>query len=220
MKKIVISIGGSLIDPKELDLHFLKNLKTVLRKHRRNKKIILVTGGGHLAREYMQPVIGEKEKNTIGIACTKLHALLLSHILGLKKNIPVSIKELQRRLKNENILVCGGLHLNAPMTSDGTAAEIAKHIHAEYFMNMTNVKGLYTKDPKKWRNAKRIKKMSLKEFYSLAKKHHEKPGQHFVLDIHAAKVCKESEIPILIFTGTKNLQNILCNKSWEGTFIS
>lgn len=218
MRKIVISIGGSLINPGKLNTRFLKELKQVLKKEKR--KIVLVTGGGYIAREYMQLFPQAKEESLIGIQCTQLHARLLSLLLKDTENIPETWEELKRQVQKEKLVICGGFKEGIGMTSDGTSAEIAKLIKADLFINMTNVKGLYTKDPKKYKDAELISYISHKAFKEMIDKHHEKPGQHFVLDQHAAKVCKEQNIPVIILTGTKELKKVLQEKSFRGTLIS
>ncbi|HIH15404.1 MAG: uridylate kinase [archaeon GW2011_AR17] len=220
MKKIVISVGGSLLNPGKLNLKFLKELKKTIKSIKKKYKIVIVTGGGHLAREYMQPLTKEREKDIIGIESTKLHASLLSHYLGSHRAVAKNWKELKERVKHENLFICGGDLKKIGTTSDGTSAEIAKLIKADIFINMTNVSGLYTKDPKKYKNAKLIPKISHKEFKILIDKHHEKPGQHFVLDKHAAKIVYKEKIPVIILKGTKELKKVLQERKFKGTLIS
>ena len=47
---IVISVGGSLICPDNIDVSFLKKLKEVIVKHvEKGKRFVLITGGGRTA---------------------------------------------------------------------------------------------------------------------------------------------------------------------------
>lgn len=220
MKKIVISVGGSLINPGKLNLSFLRELKKVIKSIQHKYKIVLVTGGGYIAREYMQPFSKEREKDILGIQSTKLHATLLSHYLGHHRPVAKDWQELKKRIKHENLFICGGDMGNIGMTSDGTSAEIAKLIKADLFINMTNVSGLYTKDPHKYKDAKLIPKISHKDFKLLIDTHNEKPGQHFVLDKHAAKIVYKERISVAIIKGTKELNNILQERKFKGTLIS
>ncbi len=219
MDKIVISIGGSLINSGQLNISFLKELKRIITKHKK-KKIVLVTGGGKLAREYMHPFKKPIEESKIGIQCTQLHARLLSLLFKNTEEIPETWNELKKQIKKEKLTICGGFLENIGTTSDGTSAEIAKLIKADMFINMTNVKGLYTKDPKKHKDAKLISHISHRAFKEMIDKHNEKPGQHFVLDKHASKICKEEKIFTIILTGINNLEKVLNEKRFEGTIIS
>ena len=221
MEKIVISVGGSMINPGKLNLPFLKKLKTILNKEKKQRQILIITGGGHLAREYMTPLKdqGKDVEDRVGIACTQLNALLLASYLKTQKIIPKSLIELKSMLHNQNILICGGFAEDLGTTSDGTAAEIAKATKATTFINLTNVKGLYTKDPRKYTDAKFIPKITHKAFQEIIDKHNEKPGQHFVLDQHAAKICRENTITVIIIKGINNLQKVLEKKTFSGTTI-
>ena len=58
--KIVISLGGSLIVPDEIDYDFLKKFKKTLLKIEKGNKIIIVTGGGSVARKYIATLRKEK----------------------------------------------------------------------------------------------------------------------------------------------------------------
>jgi len=221
MKTVVISVGGSAINPGKVDTKFLNNLKTTILKASKNNKIVIVTGGGFIAREYIRAL---KEKSVfiqdvMGIHCTRVNAMLVaSHLGKCNQEIPVELEEVKDMLASFNIVVCGGLRPGT--TSDGTTASIADYLEADYMINMTNVKGLYNKDPNKYKDAKFMKKLSHKEFKKIIDKVKEKPGQHFVLDSLAAKICRQAEIKVVIMKGVNNLQKFLDNKKFDGTIIS
>ena len=79
--KIVISLGGSLIIPDEIDYNFLKQFKKTIYKLNKHK-FIIVTGGGKIAREYINALrkegLNDKIQSLIGIKTTKLNAMLLN----------------------------------------------------------------------------------------------------------------------------------------------
>ena len=106
------------------------------------------------------------------------------------------------------------------MTSDGNAAEIAEMIKADYLINMTNVKGLYDKNPKTNKSAKFIPEISFKDFMTRINKIKFKAGQHFVLDQSAAKIISRSKIKTCIVNNDlKNLNKLLNEKKFVGTVI-
>jgi len=220
MQTIVISLGGSMINPGKINLKFLKALKEVIYQHSKENKIVIVTGGGKTARDYISALEGKTrlEKDLIGIDCTRLNARLIASYLGANKTIPIKLKEVKPLLKKHRIVICGGLEPGK--TSDGTTAEIARDVKADILINMTNVKGLFTKDPRKYKTAKFINRISHKAFKEELKRIKEKPGQHFVLDKVAADICRKDKRQIIILKGIKNLDNLLRNKKFEGTIIS
>src|SRR3989338_7901699 len=56
MKKLfIISLGGSLINPGEVDAAFLKKFRgLILNRIKKGSRFILITGGGALSRQYQR----------------------------------------------------------------------------------------------------------------------------------------------------------------------
>lgn len=227
MKKVVISLGGSLIIPKEkMDVKFLQNFKNILLKNTRNTRFIIVAGGGNIARKYISALKKEKkskkELSLAGIRATRMNALFLMQLIGNKANatLPLNMKEVKSDLKKNKIVICGALRYAEKSTSDSTAAKLAHYLKAE-FINMTNVRGLYTKDPKKHKDAKFISKISWKDFEEMALKLKYKAGQHFVLDQSAASIIKKHKIKTYIIgKNLNNITKILKGKNFTGTLVS
>ncbi len=219
MKPVVISLGGSIINPKTVDKKFLKSFKNSILKVKK-RKIVICTGGGFIARDYIKALnqYNTYTRDLVGIECTRLNAkLVASYLQKCNQEIPETLEQVKDLLNSYNIVVCGGLRPGT--TSDGTAASIAEYINADLLINMTNVPGLHTKDPKKYKNAKLIPKLSHKEFKTIMDNIKEKPGQHFILDSLAAKITKKAKIDVVIIKGVNNLDKCLKNQSFKGTLI-
>jgi len=221
MKTIVISLGGSVIVPDKVDYEFLKKFKKIIDKLK--YKFVIVTGGGSTARKYMKALekgnFSDKIYSLIGIASTKLNARVVSGFFNYKGEVPDSMLDVKKKLKREKIVVCGALGYREEMTTDGNAAELARYLGSDLFINVTNVKGLYDKDPKK-KGAKLISKISFDEFYKIAKGIKFKAGQHFVLDQKAAKVIKDKKIrTVIVGSNLKNISEMLKGKKFVGTVI-
>lgn len=228
MKKvIVISLGGSLIAPDSINTKFLNKFKDVLNKNKKNCKFVVVCGGGRIARTYMKGIeTAELSKKhnfqaLLGIAITRLNARLLTYFFGEEANqgIPHDMEEIKNLLRKNDFVFCGALRYNEQETSDGTAAKLANFLNTD-FINLTNVQGLYDKDPNKNKNAKFIPEISYKEFLRMIKRIKYKPGQHFVLDQSAAKIIKKYNITTYILGDLKQLDNILNHQHFVGTRIS
>lgn len=226
MKKqiIVISLGGSLIVPEKINFEFLNQFKKILRKHYSKYKFVVVCGGGVIARKYITALKKEgkssKELNKAGIRATRMNAQFMMQFFGKEANdtLPISMIEVKDNLEKNNLVICGALRFSPNSTSDSTAAKLA-HFMKSNFINMTNVKGLFTDNPKTNKNAKFISNISWKDFEKRALKIKHKPGQHFVLDQNAATLIRKKKILTYIIGSNKALSNILSKKKLIGTKI-
>src|SRR3989344_7883730 len=222
---VVISLGGSLIIPEEPNAGFLIKFVKTLRKNYEKNKFVIVCGGGPLARKYIEALKLEgkskKELSIVGIKATRTNASFVMQLFGKEANgvLPKNMKEIKDNLVKNNLVICGALRFTPNSTSDTTAAKLANYLKT-YFINMTNVKGLYTDNPKTNKKAKFISKITLKEFEKKALKIKHKPGQHFVLDQKAATIIRKNKIrTYIIGKDPENLNKLLNKKSFIGTTI-
>ncbi len=225
MKKVItISLGGSQIIPKEINLQYLREFKKILLKNSNKYKFIIVCGGGNIARKYISALkkekINTKLQSLAGISATRMNARFMNYLFNIdpKMGIPHTTKKLKQYVKKQQITFCGALEYKPNQTSDSTAAEIAKAFKSK-FINITNIKGLYTKNPKKFKNAKFIPEITWEKFDKMANKSKFQPGQHFVLDQTASKIILKNKIPTYILGNLKELNNLLNNKNFSGTII-
>lgn len=227
MKTIVISLGGSLVIPDEIDYNFIKKFRSLIIKLKNKYKFVIVLGGGKTARNYIHALgnenFSEKVKCLVGIAITRLNARFMETFFGKysTQHLPTSLKEIENMLKKNNIVFAGALRYVPDNTSDGTAAQIASYLKTE-LINLTNVDGLYTKDPRKFKDAKFIPEISFNEFDRIVSKIKFTAGQHFVLDQRASKIIKANKVKTVILNGDnlKHLENYLTGKKFKGTVIS
>lgn len=222
---IVFSLGGSLIVPDKVDYKYLHKFELFVRKLAKNYRVVVVTGGGKTARKYIESLkkekTGEYFYSLVGIMSTKLNARLVSGFFGIKDDIPDSLKGVKKQLLRNNIVVCGSLGVQPNMTSDGDAAEIAEYLGAKLFVNLTNVDGLFDKNPTKNRHVNLIKCIGYKEFIDKVNKIKYEAGQHFVLDQVAARIITRSKIKTIIVNGKKldNVDKFLKGKKFIGTVV-
>jgi len=227
MKKeiVILSLGGSLIIPNDVDLGFLKKFREAILRNTKTHKFIIVCGGGSIARKYIAALrengSNEKLQSLSGISATRMNARFLSYFFGLnqEEGIPHKMNEIKKYLNKQDIVFCGALEYKPHQTSDSTAADIAGHFKS-IFINLTNVPGLYSKNPLKHKDAKFIPEISWKDFNKLANSIKFKPGQHFVLDQTAAvKIMKQRIRTYILGQDMKHLDNVLHGKPFKGTLI-
>ncbi len=79
---ITISLGGSIINPGQIDKQFLEEFTRMIKELIPLHRFIIVCGGGSVARQYINglPIgLTEGERDYMGIAATWLNAQLLSY---------------------------------------------------------------------------------------------------------------------------------------------
>ncbi len=223
-KNIVISLGGSQIIPDNINSSYLKKFKQTILKHKKNYNFIIVCGGGSLARKYINALQSQKANKKLqslaGISATRTNARFMYYFFGIDPihGVPHTKRTTKKYLKKDKIVFCGALEYKENQTSDSVAAILAKKFKAE-FVNLTNVKGLYTKDPAKFKNAKFIKNITWEDFDKIISKIKFRPGQHFILDQSASAIIKKYKIKTHIIKEIKDLDSYLKNKSFTATTI-
>src|SRR3990172_13221222 len=112
---IVLSLGGSLIIPNDVDIVFLKKFKKVILKNKKNYKFIVVCGGGSIARKYISALEQEKInihlQGLIGIATTRTNARFMNYFFNMdsEAGIPHHVNDIKNILKTKDIVFCGAL---------------------------------------------------------------------------------------------------------------
>ncbi len=226
-KVLVVSLGGSLIVPEKIDLKFLKDFKKTLEKNYKTHKFVIVCGGGTVARKYISIVKEErkdyKELSLAGIKATRTNAEVMMQFFGKKESndkLPMNMNKVKEALEKNSVVICGALRYTPNATSDTTSAKLA-HLLKSNFINITNIKGLYSDNPSKNKNAKFIPKESWRSFERRTLKIKHTPGQHFVLDQEASTIIRKNKIKTYIIgPNAKNLDNLIKNKKFIGTTIS
>ncbi len=227
MKKriIVLSLGGSLIIPDEVNATFLKKFKKFILHNTKHFKFIVVCGGGSIARKYISALheagISIHLQGLAGIAATRTNARFMNYFFRMdsEKGIPHKISDIKRLLKKQDAVFCGALTYKTGATTDAQAAEIAVYFRSP-FINLTNVSGLYNKNPKEHKDAKFIPVITWRDFHKMATKEKFKPGQHFILDQTASEMILKHRIPTyLLGKDLKQLGAILHGRKFRGTII-
>lgn len=223
-KTIVISLGGSLIIPDKINYKFLQDFKKTLRKNYKTHKFVIVCGGGVIARKYISLLRkankSQRELSLAGIRATKENARFMMQFFGKEANdiLPNSMVKVKSNLLKNNVVFCGALHYRINSTTDETAARLAHYLKTD-FINMTNVHGLYNKNPNK-PEAKFIPEISWNDFEKIALKIKFHAGQHFILDQNSARLIKKHKTNTHILGSITALNNLLKRKKFIGTTIS
>ena len=108
---IIISLGGSLIVPDDIDMLFLKDFRNIiLSQIETGKKFIIITGGGKICRRYQDVAkeiknISHEDLDWLGIYATRFNASFLKTLFGdLAENEIILDPSLEVKMEKSIIL--------------------------------------------------------------------------------------------------------------------
>ena len=159
MQTIIISLGGSLIVQDKVNTSYLQQFKTLIEKHLKTKRIVLVCGGGKTARTYQEAFKDDERKDWIGIAATQLNAYFMQLLLAQHSHRTIIRDPTEKITTKSKLIIASGW--KPGFTTDMDAVLLAKQLKSKQVINITNIDYVYDKDPKKSKNAKKIKTSNL-----------------------------------------------------------
>lgn len=223
MKTIVLSLGGSLIVPDKIDIDFLRNFKKTVEKYiEKGYRFAVYCGGGSIARKYQEAAsravkLNNEDLDWLGIHATRLNAHLLKTLF---KNYSeeIIINDPTKKTKfDKKILIAAGW--KPGWSTDYDAVLLAKNLRVSTIINMSNIDYVYNKDPKKFRDAKKIEKISWNDYRKISGSKW-KAGLNLPFDPVAAKEAQKSGIKVIVIgKSLNNFENLLNNKKFNGTVI-
>ena len=222
---ILISVGGSIIIPEEIDVQTVREFKRIiLSEVAKGKKFVLMVGGGKTCRKYqaaakaIEPTLTNNDLDWIGIHSTRFNAHFLREIFQeyayeeiiLDPNIPVKTEK--------SIVVAGGWQPTA--STDHSAVLVAKSYGLKKLVNLSNIDYVYDSAPKKIPNAKKLERVTWAEFRKIIPDTWG-PGMNAPFDPVAAREADALGLEVAVMNGTniENLENYLSGKEFKGTVI-
>jgi uridylate kinase len=226
MDTVVVSLGGSVLIPGDDDAEYLSNLSKLIKDLAIDNRLLLVCGGGKVARYYITTGRGvganEAELDELGIMTTRINAKLVSLSLGdmAIDTVPTTIDQAAQMSGRGKIVVMGG---TVPgHTTDAVSAMLAEAVGAKRIVNGTSVDAAYTADPNKVKDAKRLHRMTHSELNLLVGRGMHCAGPSYVFDPLGASIASRANIPIYIING-RNLDEMkaaILGKDIKGTLVS
>ncbi len=172
----------------------------------RGTQLAIVVGGGNIFRGLKGSAAGMDRATAdyVGMLATVMNAITIQDGLeraGVETRVQTAIEMQQiaepyirrraiRHLEKGRVVVFGGGCGNPFFTTDTTAALRAAEINAEVIFKATKVDGVYDKDPQKFPNAIKYKKLTFQEVLA---------NEIGVMDSTAIALCKDNKIPIIVF---------------------
>jgi uridylate kinase len=164
----------------------------------------IVVGGGNFWRGRSSGAMDRTRADHIGMLATAMNALAVADALencGMEVRVQTAISMRQvaepyirnkamRHFEKGRVVIFGCGTGNPFFSTDTAAALRAAEIEADIFFKATMVDGVYDKDPHKFPDAVKYDRLSFAEVL-------EKDLQ--VMDSTAAALCKDNNIPVLVF---------------------
>lgn len=224
-ERVVVSVGGSLIVPDQIDTDFLKRFKAlILEKVQKGFTFSIIAGGGRTARRYQDAAqavtpLSSGDLDWIGIHSTRLNAQLLRNIFVGYAHAHVIKNPTIDSESEEPITIAAGWQPG--FSTDHCAVLMAKNLGATRLVNLSNIDYVYDTDPRKNPGAKKIEKIGWAEFRKIIPDHWD-PGLSSPFDPIAAKEAESLGLEVAIINGARleEFSKYLDGTPFVGTVIS
>ncbi|MEK7580561.1 MAG: UMP kinase [Patescibacteria group bacterium] len=224
-ENLIISLGGSILVPNEIDINFLKQFKRFILQILPNyQRIIIVVGGGHTNKKY-NLAVKELNKNYLnndldwlGIKITKINAELVRLAFGEIAHKNVIANPRNKIKSNKKVVIASGWRPGC--STDKNAVWWAKNIGAKLVANLTNINYVYDGDPAKNPKAKLLKEISWSDYRKIIPKDWT-PRLNTPFDPIASRLAQRARLKVVILNGCnlKNFERFLQGKKFIGTLI-
>jgi len=228
-KRVLIKFSGEALAGKDgfgIDSEILDYIATEIKKvSEANIEVGIVIGGGNFIRGVSTAkdgVIQRSSADHMGMLATVMNAIAIQEALETK-GIPVRVqsavnmdefvepfivRKAQRHLEKGRVVVFAAGTGNPFFSTDTGATLRGVQISAEAVIKATKVDGVYTKDPVKYPDAKKLDSLSYDDALTDNIK---------VMDDTAIALAKDNSIPIIVCDMFRegNLLDIITNGNLE-----
>ncbi len=208
-KRILLKLSGEALAGKQKSgidfdtvLEFCKPIKKCVEA---GIQVGIVVGGGNFWRGRSSGNMDRTRADHMGMLATAINALGVADALeqvGVDVRVQTAISmrtvaepyirgKAIRHLEKGRVVIFGCGTGNPFFSTDTAASLRAAEIEAEIILKATLVDGVYDCDPKKNPNAKKFDSLSFHEVLN---------KDLAVMDSTAASLCKDNDIPILVFS--------------------
>ncbi|MGN1467683.1 MAG: UMP kinase [Ruminococcus sp.] len=208
-KRILLKLSGEALAGKQKSgidfdtvLEFCKPIKKCVDA---GIQVAIVVGGGNFWRGRSSGNMDRTRADHMGMLATAINALGVADALeqiGVNVRVQTAISMRQiaepyirgkaiRHLEKGRVVIFGCGTGNPFFSTDTAASLRAAEVEADIILKATMVDGVYDSDPKKNPNAKRFDSVSFHEVLN---------KDLAVMDSTAASLCKDNNIPILVFS--------------------
>lgn len=210
-RRIVLKLSGEALRNNDsgepIDAEILRAVCSQIKEvHALGVQIGVVVGGGNIFRGLSGSVDGVDRTtgDYMGMLATVINGLALMDCLermGVPVRVqsaipmeqvaePFIVRRAVRHLEKGRVVIFVGGTGNPYFSTDTTVALRGSEIRADLIMKATKVDGVYDKDPKKHKDAKKFDEIAFLEALKRQLK---------VMDATAFSLCLDNQLPILVF---------------------
>ena len=233
---IIIHLGGSVVVPHisdegGIDVGFLKKFHEFVKQElQKELHFIIVVGGGKTARAYQKSAsevvkISDWDLDWIGIHATRLNAHLMRTIFE-KEAYPVvidhdpEIEEVQAlKASHKQLFFASGWRPG--WSTDYIAVRLAQKFETKTIIIAKDTPFVYSKDPKKYSDAKVLKQISWQDYKKLIPVKWT-PGLSTPFDPVATRLAEKFNLVVKVLDAANlsNFKKAVEDKPFVGTVIS
>ena len=206
MKTVLIKLSGESLAGEYghgFDFPYMRGVcERIKRIYDKGINVAIVCGGGNFMRGRDAKEMDRERADYIGMVATIMNALALKDVfVGLgcdvynQSGLSISIMDdidsnkIAEAFSNGKIVIFGGGTGKPYFSTDTGAALRAKDSHADMIIKLTNVDGVYDKDPNINSDAIMYDDVSFDEVLE---------KELGVMDLSAIEICKENNIEIVV----------------------
>ena len=210
-KNILLKISGEILAAETNNTfdNLISNqiVEDIINLRNSEVNLAVVIGGGNIIRgiNHKDFNISKNNADNMGMLSTVINGIFLKDLLlnnqiksivyssfsisGIVKKF--NQEEAKEAMRNGYVVILVGGTGNPYFTTDTTAVLRALELDCDVLLKGTKVDGIYDKDPKKFKNAKKYSKLSFKKYINENLK---------VMDTSAIAISRDNKIPIKLFS--------------------
>ena len=222
----IVSLGGSIVIPKTgFNIPFLQSFKKmILARVKKGERFIFVVGGGATCRVYQDAAkqvstLSNDDLDWLGIYTTVYNAQFVRMMFKEQAYKDIVQNPRKKVRTTKPIIIAAGEKPGS--STDYRAVLLAKTYGAKKLFNLSNISHVYTKDPNKYKDAKKLEMIDWATFRKDIVGDTWNPGSSAPFDPIASKAAQKMELTVGIIDGTniQELTKAFSNKRFEGTII-
>ena len=205
-KTVLIKLSGESLSGvygHGFDFPYIRSVCTRIKQiHEMGVNVAIVCGGGNFMRGRDAHEMDRERADYIGMMATIMNSIALKDVFiklgcevynqsGLEISIidKIDIGKMEEAFKNNKIIIFGGGCGKPFFSTDTGAALRAKDIGADMIIKLTNVDGVYDKDPNKYSDAVMYDEVTFDEVLE---------KELGIMDLSAMEICKDNNIEIVV----------------------